>query len=305
MTAAALRASETLLSDLDHSRVTLLVNPAAGGFRPGTIDRLIVALHQRGLAVDLKTSEAPGHLADLAAEAATDVVAVAGGDGSVNEVVSALLAREGVRPALAVIPQGTANVLAYEIALPSDPNRLADVILRGRRAELSLGLANGRPFFLMASAGLDAEIVHAVETGPKPRVKKLAFVHNALALTLKGRGTPLTVEADGRRHEVKLAVVANARHYGGPFVLARDTSATAPGLVLVALRDDSPWKLMRAAAALAAGRIGPSANIIVEPVREVTIRSAEPVATQIDGEALGATPLEVTTADRTLDVLVP
>lgn len=302
----ALRMSDAPASDASAVRtVTLLVNPAAGGFRMKTIQALAEALRGRGLSVEIRMSTAPGHLAELAATVETDVIAVAGGDGSVNEVVGALMARPAPVPTLAVVPQGTANVLAHEIALPSDPQRLAAVIAAGRRRDLHIGLANGRPFFLMASAGFDAEIVHAVETGPRPRFKKLAFVHNALTRAL-GRGGPdLTIEADGRCHTARIAVVAKAKHYGGPFVLAREASAVAPGLVLVALKSDRPWALMRAAAALATGRLGPSANVIVEPVRRVRITSETPVATQIDGEAMATTPLDVVAAERTLPVLVP
>src|SRR3546814_9466979 len=88
----------------------------------------------------------------------SDLVA-AGGDGTINGVVNGL-AGGGVP--LALLPLGTANVLAAEIGLEESPAEIVRAILRGPAVPIHLGDVNGRHFTLMAGIGLDADVVAAV-----------------------------------------------------------------------------------------------------------------------------------------------
>jgi diacylglycerol kinase family enzyme len=172
-------------------RALLLVNPMATSTNPRTRDVLIRAL---GAAVDLCVEETGyrGHAATLARTATQkgfDVVAVLGGDGTINEAVNGLLhgsAAEAAgaastaadRPALAVIPGGSANVFARALGLPTNPVEATGVVLEAlrenRRRTIGLGLAtctdgatgaDARPryFTFCAGVGWDAEVVRAVE----------------------------------------------------------------------------------------------------------------------------------------------
>ncbi|HUG60514.1 MAG TPA: acylglycerol kinase family protein, partial [Methylomirabilota bacterium] len=100
-------------------RVEVVVNPVAGGFRYGALNRFVNRLDALGVRVDVRLTRHAGHLTDIAASLHPDVdtLIVGGGDGSVNEAVKGLLRREGPMPALGVLPFGTANVLAHELAL--------------------------------------------------------------------------------------------------------------------------------------------------------------------------------------------
>lgn len=298
-------------------RVALLVNPAAGRHDPALIARLAARLATLGFAVETLVSRAPGDLAARLPGLAADVVAVAGGDGTVNEVVGALAGLAGVRPRLAVIPHGTANVLAHEYGLPGGDAAIAAMIAGGRTRPLCLGSARAdgeaaRPFFLMTSAGFDAEVVHAVEARAKQTFKKFAFLVTALrrgfrdrpkvavtATRADGAGTTQFVCAD--------AIVTNARHYGGPFVLTRRVAMDRPGLQLIALADDRPLALLGAALRLAFGRLEGSAKVVSLAVDHVRLASVDDrrLHVQIDGEPHGLTPVEVHVTDVALDLMVP
>lgn len=291
--------------------VAIVANPAAGSYRAARIETLAGLLRGAGLSVTLRLTEKAGDLSRFAAEAAAagdrgaEVLVVAGGDGSINEAVSGLLALPGQRPALAVLPSGTANVLAHELALPRRPEDLALAILRGRTTELHLGRANGRPFVLMASAGFDAAVVHAVPPAWKRRVKQLAFVTTALRLGFRAKTADLAIEADGVMVSGRLAVVAKAASYGGPFRLVPGLSAREPGLVLVTVGDDGPFGLLRLGAALLTGRISRSPLVDVRKVGHVRMTATRPVPVQVDGEAFGTTPLTVEPESRSLAIVVP
>lgn len=297
-------------------RVALMVNPAAGRHRAARIARLAERLAQRGLEVETVVSAAPGDLARRLPEIRADVVAVAGGDGTIDEVVGALVTLTGPRPALAVIPAGTANVLAQEYRLPRRADAIVAAIAAGHIRPLHLGtaaFADGgvRPFFLMTSAGFDAEVVHEVEARSGRRFKKLAFVGAALGRAFTPRNDVMVeaTTASGERISVRaaLAVVTKARHYGGPFVITRRTSADVAGLRLVAIVEGHPVALARAALDLAAGRLDEAPGVLSQEVATVSLAAVNgtPVAVQIDGEACGHTPVEIRAEATVLDLIVP
>jgi len=297
-------------------RIAILVNPMAGHADAGAIERLAEALRRAGAAVEVVTGRSVDHLTGAATRLGADTVAVAGGDGTINAVVGALIARPGPLPRLAVVPQGTANVLAHEYRLPKRADDIAAAILAGRTRPLHLGAATDatgqrRPFFLMVSVGLDAAVVHAVEARVKRRFKKLAFLVTALRHRSSSLPPALVriTEADGEvtRLRTALAVVCKAAHYGGPFVLTRETSIDRPGLRLVALKRSSARRLLAAALRLAFGRLEGSGNVVsraVDRVRLSSLSSQQELPVQIDGEPWGQTPVEVEPLDIALELVV-
>lgn len=284
----------------------LVANPAAGGYRPRRIEALSTALSRRGIVTDVRLTRAPGDMQFIATDPETrpDVLIVAGGDGSINEAVAGLLARHGPRPALAVMPAGTANVLAAELRLPRQPVNVARSIAGGLTKPLAVAQANGRPFMLMASAGFDAEVVHAVRPEQKRRWKQLAFIGTAWSLAFGRKPIDLAIQADGMAIAGRLAVVTNARCYGGAFTLVRQASVLDGGLYLVVLSDDRPIALMRAGIGLLTGRIDLAPGVTVRPVAHVRIAADPHAPVQIDGEAHGFSPIEIVAETTAIDIIV-
>ncbi|WP_321499156.1 YegS/Rv2252/BmrU family lipid kinase [Breoghania sp.] len=287
-------------------RVLIIANPTAGGFNPKGLDLIAQRLREAGRDVELRLTTHAGEIGEICSDPqlAFDVVMIAGGDGSINEALTgfqSILAP----PAIAVIPCGTANVLAQELSLPSKPTEIADMVLRRRIKALHYGLADGRPFLLMVSAGFDARVVHAVPLALKRRLGKLAYVVTALRQAFAQRHNDLVVEADGEEITCRLAVITKAAHYGGPFVVCREADVSSPGLYLVAVTSDRVPALIRASVALLRGRMEACRDVIVRPVCDATIRAAKPVAAQIDGDPFGTTPLAITQGERSLSVIVP
>ena len=110
------------LSARPNRRVLVIHNPTAGWRRRRRFERILSALIREGVAVDVRPTTKRGD-AEAFARAADihhhDVIAVAGGDGTINEAANGLFARQGTAapvPALAIIPLGTANVLAPKSA---------------------------------------------------------------------------------------------------------------------------------------------------------------------------------------------
>lgn len=280
----------------------LVLNPAAGGARRSLAAGIAARLTERGRSVAVESAPTPGDIRRLAQTTDSDALLVAGGDGSVNEAVRGLLARPAPRPKLGIIPQGTVNVLMRALGLPRAPEALAEIFRRGAARRLHLGLANGRPFLLMASAGLDAAVVAALDPALKKRIGRLAYAVAAAKILLRGDFPDVDAETESGVIRAKCVVVAKANYYGGPFVIDTGADVTKPGLTLVALTEVSPRAALALARYFATGRLDEAGCVRKLAVRRVTLRGAG-VATQIDGDRFGETPLEIRDAEESLDVL--
>jgi diacylglycerol kinase family enzyme len=147
-------------------RILLVVNPSASSVTARArvvIRKALAADHD----VEMAETSRRGHaqrLAQGAAAAGTEVVAVLGGDGTLNEAANGLV---GTDAALAVLPGGSTNVFARSIGLPNDPVDATGVLLEalavGSVQPVGLGAVNGRSFLFHTGVGFDAEVVHQVE----------------------------------------------------------------------------------------------------------------------------------------------
>jgi diacylglycerol kinase (ATP) len=100
-----------------------------------------------------------------------DLVLVWGGDGMVQRCVDALA---GSDAAIAVIPAGTANLLAGNLGIPTDLPEAVRIAFHGSRRRLDLGKLNGEHFAVMAGAGFDAQLINDADRGLKDRAGRLA-----------------------------------------------------------------------------------------------------------------------------------
>ncbi len=287
-------------------RVLIVANPKARGYAPRKIAGVRDALARHGVAVDSMLSQSRGDIERIVADlgAGFDVVAVHGGDGTINEAIAGLRAIDGACPALAIVAGGTANVLALETRAARDAEAIAAAIRAGRTEPLYYGLANGRPFVLMASAGLDAAVVARTSPRLKSAIGKWAYVVSALVLKRRARTPDLIVTTADDELRCRLAICANAARYGGDYVIAPQTSATRPGLALVAVTDDSLGALLRIGWRMLSGRGLAGAGVRIFDVSEATLSAAAATAAQVDGDPFGVTPVRATAAEAPIRLIV-
>src|SRR5215510_15442148 len=111
----------------------LIVNPTAGRRRGGLVEAVAARVRAEGWTVDVVETAAAGdarRLAETCDAHRYGVIAVAGGDGTINEVVNGLAGRADA-PAIGIVPLGTANVLAHELGLGSSAAAVAQTMVSG------------------------------------------------------------------------------------------------------------------------------------------------------------------------------
>ncbi|MEJ8473507.1 diacylglycerol/lipid kinase family protein [Roseibium algae] len=295
-----------LAPEAKDKRILIVANPTSGGYRPKNLEKILGYLKEAGCQVSIRLTTRAGEIGDIASDTnlAVNLLVIAGGDGSVNEALTGFQ-NNAAAPDLAVIPSGTANVLAHELGLPKRPAAIARAILNHRTQPLHFGLANGRPFVLMASAGFDAEVVHGIPLALKRKFGKLAYVYTALKIGMTRRSSDLTIDVDGEHLTGKLAVATNGRFYGGPFVVCPNASVTTQGLHVLVLKKDDPVSALRFGIALMVGRVHKAKGVTVTAFKKARFLAANPVAAQIDGDPFGATPVILEAAQDNLTIVVP
>jgi YegS/Rv2252/BmrU family lipid kinase len=130
-----------------------------------------------------------------ARDAGADLVIVWGGDGMVQRCVDAL-AGSGV--AIAIIPAGTANLLATNLGIPRDLEQAVCIALHGERKPIDLGVCNGEHFAVMAGAGLDALMIRDADRGLKDRIGRLAYVVTGVR-HVRRDAVGVRIDIDGNR----------------------------------------------------------------------------------------------------------
>lgn len=284
-------------------RVLIIVNPDAGraGGKRRRLGRVVAALRRRGSAVEIREAPGAGEAERLArtAEAEFDVIVAAGGDGTVAAVVNGVAAAP--RP-IAILPLGTANVLAAEIGLPRGPAALAAIVAEAPAVPIWPGRIGGRLFLTSAGSGFDADVVAAVDGRLKRRGGRIAFVQAALACLLRYRERRLVVTADGVEHHVAGAIATTGPLYAGRFVIAPEARLDAPVLHLVLLRQRSRGDVLRHHLAMLTGGLPRAAGVAITAAREVTI-AGEDGPVQADGDIAACLPVTLSVAERPIPLV--
>ena len=291
-------------------RALLIVNPHATSTTPLRRDVIASALSS---AVELEVVQTRyrGHATSLAAAARNDglgLVLTLGGDGTVNEAVNGILGdtRGGTAasvPALAALPGGNANVFTRAAGLPADPvdatGQVLQALAEGRYRRIGLGLAGDRYFTFHAGLGLDAEVVRAVD-GHRARgrtatpVLYLRMILRQFYRVTDRRHPALTLERDGHppAGPLFLGIVSNTApwtYLGRRPVYTSRQAAFDRGLDLFALRSLGTVSTLRTASRLLSADGEPRGRSVLalHDQAELTLRSARPVAFQLDGEYVG------------------
>lgn len=196
----------------------LIVNPAAAGGRLGrSWPRLHARLAAAGLDLPFSMTRAPGHAAELAAEAVAaghEVVVAAGGDGTLCEAIQGLHAAG--RGTLGILPLGTGNDAARTLGLPLELERAARVVLAGHRRRVDLMRAGDRVVLNAIGVGLLGSINVNAST--------IKWVRGIGAYLAAGLGTLFNY----RCPEIELT--NGTFHYRGPMtILAVQNGVTTGG----------------------------------------------------------------------------
>ena len=249
-----------------------------------------------------------GAQARRAIEEGCDLVVAAGGDGTINEVITGMLHSE---VPLAILPGGTANVLAREIQLPISMTRVASSIQTLKRCRIASGAietagADSRAFVCMAGIGLDAEIVCRLNLDLKAAAGKLAYYVAGFSQVLY----PLRefeIVIDGRKYEASFALVSRVRNYGGDLEIARRASLLRDDFEIVLFRGTISLRYIAYLLGVAVRQVHRVSGCTLVRGQTVSCAASDnsEIFVQVDGELHGKLPAKINVVPNAFTLLVP
>lgn len=239
------------------------------------------------------------------------VIAV-GGDGTVALTAACLVSRprHARRAVLAIVPTGTANVLARELGIPLAIGPALTLALEGEQTiELDCIQTADRPVLTQVGIGLDAQMIRHTSRDDQISRGRMAYVTSFLRRAFEHRPMSFELEVDGKvsRARAWQVTVANIGVLGAPpFTWGPGIDPTDGSVDLCVYRASTAMELLTLARRLLTGDHRRDAQTrYLRVARRVTIRSRRPVLVQGDGEILGYTPITLDVEPRALRVLVP
>jgi diacylglycerol kinase (ATP) len=230
-----------------------------------------------------KSRHAPRYARRAAARGA-EVIFVWGGDGTVQRCIDAVA---GTDAAVAILPAGTANLLAMNLQIPHDLSQAVRVGLRGDRRRMDTGSVNGEHFTVMAGAGFDARMISDADRAKKNRFGRAAYLYTGIR-NLGARRVTATVEVDGSRYfkgPVSCVLAGNVgKILGG--VEAFPAARPDDGLLeLGVVTAKNPVEWAETFGKLALGQAGTSPFVEVTQAKKARIRFGRKVPYELDGGA--------------------
>ncbi len=295
-------------------RICVIFNPAARGNKARRFRHFLNELSQQ---CSLKATNSPGD-ARRYAQAATsigfDVIAAAGGDGTVNEVLNGI----GDEPdgfektRLGVLPLGTVNVFARELNIPLRLEHAWKVLRQGHEMKMDLGRADfsdenkpaRRYFMQLAGAGLDARAIELVSWKLKKNAGPLAYVVAGFQALIE-KQPRIYASANGEKIEGELALIGNGKFYGGPFDIFPGASMSDGLLDVCMFPSVAISALPKLMSGLLLRRKLSEHDVRRLRAEKFELTSASPAAFELDGEWVGNLPATFSVERQRLRVVVP
>ncbi len=257
--------------------------------------------------VPTKGPRSAAEVASRCVSQGSDLILTLGGDGTVNEVMNGMV--HSPVP-LAVLPGGTANVLANELGLSSDAVTTAGCLSEFEPRRVSVGLLRDelgeRHFLLMAGVGLDAHIVYNLDLSMKTRLGKLSYWFCGFGQVGR-RLEQFDVRANGRVIRASFALASRVRNYGGDLEIAQQANLLDDLFELIVFQGENAARYLGYFAGVLTKRLANMSGVTILRTRKVEFLHASDrkVYIQIDGEYAGRPSASVEIVPGSLTLLVP
>jgi len=251
-----------------------------------------------------RSRKAPGAARRAVADGAK-LLFVWGGDGTVQRCIDAVA---GTGTVIAILPAGTANLLATNLHVPDDLPAAVRVGLHGEHRALDTGLVNGEHFAVMAGAGFDARMIAGADRGMKDHLGRAAYLYTG-ARNLSARRVKATVKVDGRRFfkgRVSCVLVGNVGKILGGIEAFADAQPDDGLLELGVVTARNPVEWARTLGRVALGAPEKSPFVEVTRGRKIKVRFDRQLPYELDGGARSAvTQLRIKVRPSSIKVCVP
>ena len=289
-------------------RLYFIVNPTAGSGKSAKLfSGIRRILDEVGADYGFALTERPKHAVSLAGTALAGgerrIIAV-GGDGTVNEVASALCRSDAT---MGILPFGTGNDLARALHLPTSPRAALDVLYKGIARRMDAGIANDRFFANVSGFGFDVDVLLNTERYKKNFNGMMPYLLGILSAISHLRTLHLTVKVGGEtlHRDSMLITVGNGTHFGGG-MNAMPNADPFDGLFdVMIVKKVQVMRFLSLLPSFIHGRHLGFPEVECFRTTELTVECPEKSVLNLDGELDSNTPVHFKLLPGVLNMLVP
>ena len=294
-------------------KILVIFNPVAGGRGRSLFESVLGELQALGWNTTLIETKYAGHAEQIASALKKEifnqhtVLVVAGGDGTLNEVINGLAKVGRLDTPIGLIPVGTINLLARELKLPRDPRLLAQVISNGNCRRITLGQITARRqtrlFLITAGVGFDARAVLRVSRHLRLFSGKLAFIVAGIWEYVFGKRVQYQVTVDGEALVARSILFANGKYYAGGMSWAPAADIERPTLEVGIFAGAGRLRIPTYVVAFMTGSLRQLHDVIVRSSTEIDLTGPSNEPVQADGDIVAFLPVNISIAPKRATVL--
>ena len=286
-------------------KALFIINPISGGKKKDGVPELIDKhLDKSVLKPVIVFTDGVAHAKQIAHEAAGkfDMVVAVGGDGTVNEVASAIVGSNAI---LGIVPFGSGNGLARFLGIPMDTAKAIETLSTGKWITMDSGRVNGQPFFNMAGMGFDAHISEVFSHNKKRGF--ITYIKSSIkeVISYKPQVYHLNIDGKDYRREAFMLSFANSSQYGNDAHIS-PTASVQDGLLDVCVIKPFPlWRFFEMGIRMMRKTTDKTKYVEIIKGERILVKRSEPGPLHLDGEPqMAGVDAEIVLVPHSLKVIV-
>jgi diacylglycerol kinase (ATP) len=268
------------------------------------IEAVTEECERANIELEIEFTKYPKHAIKIANDAKNkyDLLIVAGGDGTVNEVINGIANSETT---LAIIPFGTSNILALELGIPFYAKEAAELITEGKQTKIDLGLVEigggSRFYSIVLAVGFDAVVMKDATSEFRNRWGIFAEpIMGINLITCRWQEIRIEHRTNSMGYFV---VIANSKFIGGGYQIA-NAANTQDGVLDLVIINRKWWKVLPLLFSTSIGKENKFHQNEYYQITDAYVYAKPELLVQVDGEIIGKTPVKVRIVPRALNVIV-
>lgn len=278
------------------------------------LDKITEKLQELGYELKLHRSTAPGDIQAYTLEhveaSNTDLIIVSGGDGTVNECISAMC-KKGLDIPLLILPLGTANDFASSAGIPGQVEECIALIEKGNLSYIDVGKVNEGYFINVCNMGLFSGVSHAVDPELKKKFGRFAYYFKGFEeiQNYQAMDITLTVDDEVLQDKYLLILVFNGKGAGGMLKLAKYAEITDGKFDVVCIKNVNIFEMPALMFKVLQGEHLKDVNVDYLTGSHIKIechnQELNRFVTDVDGEAGPDLPMDIKVLPRKIRVYLP
>ncbi len=284
----------------------LIINPHSRNGQVEALEEAVRFLEVSGIEVSVCESESEAHLVSLIEEYDREdgIVIIGDGDGTISSALEALHTRQRT---LAIFPMGTATDFARSIGVPEPLLAAAQVIVDGKREQISLAKINNEHFFInVAHVGLGVDVTRELTSDSKKFFGVFAYLGAFFKAIKRNKSFKVHIKTDDWQISTRAIhlAIGNGRFYGGGNIVDQRSTLLEGKLNLFFIKPQRWWQLLLLGPKLRIGAMDTTDRIVRKASDKFSIQTSRPKSVEADGEFKTTTPVEFEVIPKAIEAIV-